>query len=74
MSSNTNTESNKADEKATPAKSSNATLKTTPHPDDKLYCICAQKASGKMIACDNDVSTFLFLPLSPTIQTNLFLQ
>ncbi|KEQ75981.1 hypothetical protein M436DRAFT_30906, partial [Aureobasidium namibiae CBS 147.97] len=27
---------------------------TTSDSDDRLYCICAQKASGTMIACDND--------------------
>ena len=59
MSSNTNTKFDKTDEKTTPAKSSNAAPKATADPDDRLYCICAQKAFGTMIACDNDASIAL---------------
>jgi len=61
MSSNTNTESDKADEQGVPTKSSRATSEASSDSDDRLYCICAQKASGTMIACDNDVSTLLSL-------------
>jgi hypothetical protein len=43
--------------KATPTKSSNTTPKPTAESDERLYCICAQKSHGTMIACDNDVST-----------------
>jgi hypothetical protein len=67
MCSNTETDADKANTKATPTKVSKATptkipevtLEPTAESDEQLYCICAQKSYGTMIACDNDVSTFL---------------
>jgi hypothetical protein len=66
MCSNTDIDADKASKKATstkpikPTKSSKIRSKHTQRSPDELYCICAQKASGTMIACDNEVSTSLF--------------
>jgi hypothetical protein len=65
MSSNTNTDADKANKKATPTKPiaptkpSKIRSKRTSKSTKKLYCICAQKAFGTMIACDNDASIAL---------------
>jgi hypothetical protein len=61
MCSGTATDAEKANTKATPTKPPEVTPKPTAEPDEKLYCICNQKSYGTMIACDNDVNTFLLL-------------
>ena len=61
MCSKTTTDIDKVNEKVTstkriePTKPSKIMSKRTQKSHDKLYCICAQKAHGTMIACDNEV-------------------
>ena len=55
MSLNTNPDADKANVQPAATKSSETTSDSNPESDDKLYCICTQKAYGTMIACDNEV-------------------
>jgi hypothetical protein len=56
MSSNAKPDADKANKQNASTKSSETTPNSTPESDEKLYCICTQKAYGTMIACDNEVS------------------
>jgi hypothetical protein len=66
MCSKTTTDADMVNENATPAKRveptkpSKIASKRRQKSHDKLYCICAQKAYGRMIACDNEVSSSSF--------------